>query len=334
LETSWIVPRTDFAPEINTAFHWDGFSLVPSFSARETTYGQSIGPSGVYNGGSVFRTSREFKADLLLPSFERIFNAPSWIGQKIKHVIEPRITYTDNSGIHNFGEIIRFDDTDVLSNTNQVEFSLTNRLLAKSKDGTVTDFLTWQLWYDRYFDPTFGGAVVPGQRNVVQAILDLTGYSFLDGYRHSSPVVNALRLQQGRMTLDWRVDYDPLVHRIINSSASVNWRLNKYFFNFGDTDLKTDPVLAPRADQISGTIGYGQSTKRGWGAAFGVFYDVLKGAADFMQFQVTYNTDCCGFSMQYRRFDLATRDESFYRFAFTISNIGSMGSLSRQERMF
>jgi len=31
--------------------------------------------------------------DLVLPSLARIFDAPSWIGEKMKHVIEPRATY-------------------------------------------------------------------------------------------------------------------------------------------------------------------------------------------------------------------------------------------------
>jgi LPS-assembly protein len=141
-------------------------------------------------------------------------------------------------------------------------------------------------------------------------------------------------MQQGRMSLDWRLDYDPVVHRVINSSASVNWRLNKYFFNFGDTDLRANAVLAPISNQVNTTVGYGQTTKQGWGAALGVFYDVRTSTIDYTQFQVTYNTDCCGVSVQYRRFNLGARDETFYRFSFTISNIGSMGSLPRQERMF
>jgi LPS-assembly protein len=70
------------------------------------------------------------------------------------------------------------------------------------------------------------------------------------------------------------------------------------------------------------------------GAAFGVYYDLLKGAMVFSQLQVTYNTDCCGLSVQYLRVNLGTRDESIYRFAFSISNIGTFGSLNRQERMF
>jgi LPS-assembly protein len=334
LQTGLFVPRTDFAPEVNTAFHWMGINLVPSFGIRETTYGSSVAANGSFTGGSLLRNSREFKADLLFPSLQRIFKAPSWIGDQVKHVIEPRVTYTDVAGIDNFQRILRFDDTDILSDTNQVEFSLTNRLLAKDKNGTVTDFLSWQLAYERYFDPTFGGAVVPGERNVVQTVLDLTGYSFLDGIRHSSPVVSALRMQQSHLILDWRLDYDPLLRRIVNSSTSVNWRVNQYFFGLGHTDLQAPTILAPTADQVNFTVGYGQANRRGLGAAFGVYYDLLKGAMVYSQLQVTYNTDCCGLSVQYLRVNLGTRDESIYRFAFSISNIGTFGSLNRQERMF
>ncbi len=85
--------------------------------------------------------------------------------------------------------------SDILANTNQVEFSLTNRLLTKDKNGTVYDFLTWQLRYDRYFDPTFGGAVIAGQRNVIAPEIDLDGFAFLDGPRHYSPVSSVLRVQ-------------------------------------------------------------------------------------------------------------------------------------------
>ena len=332
-ETRAFVPRTDAAPEINTAFHWKGLNLVPSFQVRETYYGSSVGPDGVFGGTNIWRSSRQFKADLMFPSLQRVYKGPSWLGDKVKHVIEPRVTYTNVSGINNFDKVIRFDDTDILSNTNQVEFSLTNRLMTKDKNGTVTDFLTWELAYERYFDPTFGGALMPGERNAVESVLNLPGYSFLDGIRHSSPIVSVVRIQS-RVGLEWRADYDPLFHRIVNSSTSADWRLRQYFLSFGQTSLRTDPVLAPPANQIRGTIGYGENNRRGWGGAVGSYYDLRTGHMQFLQVQVTYNTDCCGFSVQYRRFNLGARDESMYRFSFAISNIGTFGSLNRQERMF
>ena len=48
--------------------------------------------------------------------------------------------------------------------------------------------------------------------------------------------------------------------------------------------------------------------------------------------QVTYNTDCCGISVQYGRFGF--RSEQVFRIAFSIANIGSFGTLKRQDRLF
>jgi LPS-assembly protein len=56
-----------------------------------------------------------------------------------------------------------------------------------------------------------------------------------------------------------------------------------------------------------------------------------------MQFattEISYNSDCCGLSFQYRRFSFGTRNENQYLVSFAIANIGSFGTLRRQERMF
>jgi LPS-assembly protein len=50
--------------------------------------------------------------------------------------------------------------------------------------------------------------------------------------------------------------------------------------------------------------------------------------------QVTYNTDCCGFSVQYHRFSFGVRNENQFRVAFSVANIGSFGTLKKQERLF
>src|SRR5205085_1564717 len=146
-----------------------------------------------------------------------------------------------------FNRIIRFDETELLSNTTEIELSLTNRLYAKNKD-SVAEVLSWQVWQRRYFDPTFGGAVIPGQRNVVQSTADLTGYTFLDGPRNYSPVVSVLRANpSSRVGIEWRADYDPLRGQIVNSGFSTDVRVAKYFFSAGHNQVRSDPVLSPSA---------------------------------------------------------------------------------------
>jgi len=341
-QTRQFVDRFDFAPRVTTAFHLPGgIQLVPSVGIRETSYGSSFASTGIVVGQNVLRNAQEANVVLILPSFERIFKSPAWLGDKVKHIIEPRITYQYTTGIDNFQRFVHFDESDVLTNTNQIEFSLANRLLAKDKNGVVTDFLTWQVWYDRYFDPTFGGAIVPGQRNVFTDSLNLTGYAFLDGIRRSSPIVSALRLQS-RVGMEWRADYDPLVHRIVNSNVSVDGRIKLYHVSVGHTLLKADqvlgpnanPVLAPNANQIRGVISYGSETRRGFSFGFSAYYDYIRGVMDYSQTEVTYNTDCCGLSVQYSRINTGIRDETQFHVSFAISNIGSFGTLQRQQRIF
>ncbi|MCU1235788.1 MAG: Organic solvent tolerance protein, partial [Candidatus Solibacter sp.] len=52
---------------------------------------------------------------------------------------------------------------------------------------------------------------------------------------------------------------------------------------------------------------------------------------------VTYNTNCCGFSVQYRHVNLpgVTTNKDQFRFAFAIANIATtLGNLKKQDRLF
>jgi len=347
-ETNLLNSRMDFAPQIASVLHLGGFHLIPSFTVDETFYGETQGPaatgSPLYEDGFLrvvpadfLRSAREFKLDLVAPSFARVFNRKSWLGDKLKHVIEPRATYEYVSGIgQDFNRIIRFDETDLLSNTNQVTFSLTNRLYAKRGDD-VSEIFSWQLSQARYFDPTFGGVLVQGsdQRNVLLSQLELTPFTFLDGPRTYSPIVSSLRASpKWNISFEWRADYDPAHHGIVASTASADWRKGAYFISVGHNEVKTESYLLPGEDQIRASFGVGNSTRRGWNAAFVAVYDYKVGVLDFAIMQATYNTDCCGFSVQLVRFDFGTRDETQYRFAFAVANLGSFGTLKRQERLF
>lgn len=332
--TRQFVDRIDIAPRITTAAYWKGFSLTPSFTLRETRYASSLDLAGKPTGANFVRSSREFTADLTIPSLSRIFDSPKWLGgEKVKHVIEPHASFRDVSGVADFNKIIRFDDTDIYANTRELELSLINRLYTKQKNGQVNEVLTWQIWQRRYFDPTFGGAIVPGQRNVVTSSADLTGYAFLDQPRHYSPVVSSLRYVH-KFGMEWRTDYDPLRGQIVNSGLSADYRQDKYFVSVGHNQVHNDPVLAASSNQFRGTVGIGNENRRGWNTGLSMYYDYRKQLLQYLTSQVTYNTDCCGFSVQYRRFAFGTVNDNQFRIAFAVSNIGTFGTLKRQERMF
>ncbi len=62
------------------------------------------------------------------------------------------------------------------------------------KQGPAREVITWELAQKYFFDPTFGGALVPGQRNVFDSTVDFSGIAFLTEPRHFSPVISRLRV--------------------------------------------------------------------------------------------------------------------------------------------
>ena len=331
-DTRQFAGRLDFNPAVTTAFRWAGFSIVPSFALHETAYDSSF-VNGQVSGQNILRSAREFSVEIVPPSLARIFKAPAWLGEQVKHVIEPRIEYRYVGGVDDFARIIRFDETDILTDTNEVQVSVTNRLYTKQKDGAVEEVLTWEVRQSRYFDPSFGGAVVAGQRNVILSAAELTGYAFLDGPRNYSPIVSSLRVHK-RIGFEWRTDYDPLRGGIVNSGLTADARFASYFLSVGHNQVRENPVVSPPSNQIRGTLGWGDQNRRGWNAGFSIYYDYRRDVVQFANTQVTYNTDCCGFSMQYRRSGFGSLNENQYRFAFAVSNFGTIGTLKRQERIF
>jgi LPS-assembly protein len=355
-QTRKFVDRLDAEPRLMTALRWKEFHLVPWVSVRETYYGSSV-QDGSVAGVNLNRFSQEYGADLILPTLVKVFNGPKWMGGRMKHSIEPRAQVRLVRGVGDFNSIIRFDDVDLVANTSEVEYSLTNRLWAKNRDGVVWDWMTWDVRQRRYFDPTFGGAVRPGYRNVFASTADLTAYAFTDQARHYSPVVNSLRVApRPGFGFEWRADYDPLRGKVTNTIAAADVRKDQYFLSVGHSRIACVPlgsnassdqpvpgncvnappgtVLSPVSNQLRFLGGIGRENRRGWNAGFLAIYDFATGVMQYANTQVTYNTACCAFSGQYRRFGIGTRNENQFRVAFVVANIGSFGTLKRNERLF
>ncbi len=334
IETPSFVPRIDAAPSVATAFHWDGFSLVPSFTLHETYYADSVNAAGGVHANALLRSAADVDVVLFLPPIARVFKAPKWLGSKLKHVVETRAEFRDVSGVTDFSRILRFDETDLLTDTEELDLSIANRFFLKSADGSVSEVLYWEISQSRYFDPTFGGAVVAGQRNVIASSEAVSGYAFLIGPRNYSPVDSTIRLQKNNFGVEWQADFDPYYGRLTDSGLSVNVRLSQLFVAIGHNEIHSDPVLSPNSNQVSTVVGFGNSQRKGISGAFGIYYDYEQARLQYATAQVTYNTDCCGLSVQFRRFNFGTRDENQFRIAFSVSNVATMGTLRRQDRLF
>jgi LPS-assembly protein len=176
-------------------------------------------------------------------------------------------------------------------------------------------------------------------RNVLWTQTDMTAFAFLDKPRRASPVACLLRVNPTpSFGVEWRTDYDYARRRNTNSSLLGNYRSTfrgtGYLLSLGHNHVRSIPQLSPAANQFIGLLGVGRQDLRGWSAGFSAVYDFRIGAMQFATTQVSYNSDCCGLSMQYRRFNFGTRNENQFRVAFAVANIGSFGTLKRQEKIF
>src|SRR5215470_2235318 len=95
----------------------------------------------------------------------------------------------------------------------------------------VKEVLSWQITQKYFLDPTFGGALVTGQRNVLATTEDLTGIAFITEPRHLSPLVSRLRIATGTRTdTEWDMDYDFQLSRINASTLLLNYNAGPLTF--------------------------------------------------------------------------------------------------------
>lgn len=418
--TASLVGRFDFNPNVSLPLHLRGWSLRPQLGVRETLYteGQqttnSLGQTTVTQSAIdelVNRKAAEFSAELRPPSVERLFKKTIF-GNKLKHVIEPRAVYRKVSGIDNFSNILRFDWRDILSDTNEVEYGIINRLYTKkesappegctpagvpiaqsvaqsqaapwqlegqvepenepaspqlgpaSTSGQVSvnppeaagqgagaatnpcpppatshELITWEIAQKYFLDPTFGGALVNGQQNVFATTSDFDGIAFLRSPRHLSPLISRLRLVPGAIDFEWDVNYDFSVSRINFSSVSLGYRFGQWGLSGSETYLRGPIPLNPTTPDIShyarGLLSYGSPLKHGLSGAASMAFDEHNGFLQYFALQSTYNWNCCGITVDFRRFKISTvRNENQYRFMFSLANIGSFGNLTRRYRIY
>ena len=336
-QTRRFVQRGMFYPRVSTRLSFKGFTVTPTLGARAFAYGQRRTPEGL-RGENLYRRTGEIAVDVAAPAFERVFRAPKWLGDRVKHVIEPRLRYRYTRGVQDFDSAIRFDSRDLVHNTNEAEVSLTNRLYAKNDStGRVREIASLEIWQRRYFEPEFGGAIVPGDRNVLESTLDFSSFAFLSEARNYSPVAASLKISPGsRWNLRWRNDYDPLRGRLANTTADAEVQASpKITVTAGHRAVRVPSRITPPGNQLLVGVRYGDYNRRGWNISLHNVYDYRQSIFLYSISQIAYNTDCCGFSVELRRLSIGSaRSDNQIRISLAIANVGSFGTLRPAERMF
>ncbi len=335
--TGNLLGRFDLNPGISMPLLFGGWSLRPELTLHETYYTERLVGATRSNPGQalndpVNRQALETAVELRPPVLERVFDK-EFLGRKWKHVIEPRAVYRFVTGVNNFDNILKFDERDILTDTNEVEYGFVTRLYAKRKTAkpedcssimsgltvggpapeatipwqhtstltngacpptpAVREVATWELAQKYFLDPTFGGALVSGQRNVFTTTAELTGIAFVTEPRHLSPLVSRLRFETtSRTDVEWDLDYDFQSTRVNASTVLANYHIGQVTIGGGDAilefpsrlELRPRVLLTPtRYNQFRAALGYGRQVKRGFSAASSFGFDAEVQAAAIRQ---------------------------------------------------
>jgi len=145
-ETGGIIERFDIHPQANYPIAIDNWHFIPMVGVRETFYTRSrasavAGQPPLQSEADISRFSVDFDFAIRPPVLERTFE-PShlkrFLGTELRHTVEPELTYRMTEGVNDFRNILRFDANDVVSNTDELEYGLTQRIFRRPSDKQTT----------------------------------------------------------------------------------------------------------------------------------------------------------------------------------------------------
>lgn len=277
--------RFDVYPHLTLPLHTKYFNFTASASARVTYYSNSFDDMRRVVGRDVIRKYGQFEFDVRPVALARNFYGKNK-AFRFRHVIEPFLTYRFVGGIDNFEKIIRFDYVDTATNTNEIEYGVTNRFYTRKYGEAVTDqarkalaersagernalsiqpyeifSLTVRGKY--FFDKTFGDSLNPGRRNQIEAMTALSFYTFGGAPRRFSPIsIDATYRPRKTVFASSRLDVGVQGDGVRAISATVGYdtKLFKLFQTFYYTRAVT---LIPSLAQYANAAGKEPGTLRG-----------------------------------------------------------------------
>lgn len=354
LKTPSVVQRLDFFPRLTFPLKsFAGVTVTPSLGLRSTFYSDSLDPvTRQVTGQNLFRNYVDFDVDVRPTALAKVFrhnDGTAWF----KHIIEPFIEYRRIEGIDEFDRTLRVDERDVVAETNEVAFGISNSILVKRSPGEGQapqphEFLNLTLTQKYFFDPTFGGALRDGERNQFFPINTLGGFSFGALRRDVSPLNVKARVRPTQnIFADVRLNYDTKYHDLRDFIFGAG--LTKGIFSISQSwfytrriavdQFKFDPSTLP-GNQMDISAFIGNPSKGPYGG-FTVSYDLRDklfngGFRDQKLINLTTSTgwawDCCSLNVQTITFNAGLRSENRIVFAFTLKGIGSFGTENIGQR--
>jgi len=274
-----------------------------------------------FSGDSLTRSISNLGAELIGPSFSRIYDKPIGGFSKFKHIIEPRVVYAYADSFEDSTLVPRFDSVDTTFSGNVARVSLINRIKAKpagEDGGSAREIVNFEL--RRSYSLDAANALERGRATLDAGapIIESTG----------GPLQAILRFAPSDTTLlraDWT--YSVLFDQLTASSISGSMRVGRndfalrYTTRFRPQDgetLANEVRLAAGVVPLPGRLALRAS----------IDYDIETSELQEQRYFIDYTSQCYGIRLEYRDFQAGQVKDTDYRIAFTLKNVGTFLDLT------
>jgi hypothetical protein len=323
--------RIDVMPQVRVPFtRWQFLPMDASLAFRDTWYSQSL-QDGARVDTPVNRHYFRLGASVTGPILTRVFNTPgSGFAEKLKHVIEPSVSFERFSTVANEAQIIKFEGLDyIVGGTTSATFGLTTRFLGKRRQGpagtTTQEFLSASVFQTYYSD----------SRASQYDYSYSTSFTIRPPSNWSPISVNVRATPGSRFNGQFRMEYDPILGLLQTVSFVGGYTPGRWLGLNGGWSRRNLPsgtvIVSDDYVNASATL---RSASNRVGGTYSFNYDIARSVLLQNRIIGYYNAQCCGFAVEVQTYNFPTSSTSFpvnrdvrFNFSVTLAGLGTFSNL-------
>lgn len=325
--------RAHLRPQLTVAalsLPWLGVSFSGGADATWWSDGLTTLPGGgsTFSGEELTRFVPIAGAEVVGPSFSRIYEGDDEGFGRFKHIVEPRLSWSYGGDFDDEALVPVFDTIDSTLSTNIGRVSLVNRLLAKPADpdaGGAREVLSFELARRYSFDDEL--ALESGTIDVLQA--DGTVLPTFESSQ-AGPLEAVLRAYPSeRFGLRVRADYSLLFSELTTLQVSGDFKVGRSRLSL----TWTPSWRATNGETLSNQTSFGIATPLGKRLQLrsSVTYDFEESLVRDQRHFITWLGDCYSLRLELHESRTLFEQRTDYLFSIDLKNVGTFLDINGGE---
>ena len=324
-------PPANGGPTRKDSFRYGRGHLNPAFSfplstlpwlsvkvdveGKATYWTDSVDTTGTgFSGETLSRVIPAGSAEIVGPSFSKIYDNPGGRYSKFKHVIEPRFDYAYVDTFKDQNRVSIFDEIDIVNAAHFWSAGVYNRLLAKPSDEKE------------------GGAFTIASLLIAQAfnLDDTPGQSSANGLLSTSegPLFAELQVNPSRTTsIKADLNYNTLFNQLQNFNFSGSTKLGEHTIGATWYKVWNAETGDNASDQMRGFLDLAVVPGK-FNVGAEVSYDAKLAELLSQRYVFSWKSQCYSWNIELREANYRGITERDYRFSLTLKNVGTFLDLN------